>query len=197
MNTPFNHTSYTSDLMRNQNARTLADVVANAITSVRNAWSASSYDAAGDFAASTSTTTTYSFSGLYGVAPAVQVLPTISERVEILKGPNALLNGMAPFGSVSDGAINLVPKARRRRKPLNRVTANYATGAQFGGGVDFGRRFGDDKKFGVRFSGTYRNGATAVDRRGAGARRRRLRRMDFKGERVRLSLRLRLPERRP
>ncbi|RKH75062.1 Plug domain-containing protein, partial [Corallococcus praedator] len=41
-NTPFNQTSYTSDLMRNQNARTLADVVAND-PSVRYAWSASSY----------------------------------------------------------------------------------------------------------------------------------------------------------
>ncbi len=183
MNTPFNQTSYTSDLMRNQNARTLADVVAND-PSVRNAWSASSYTTPLVIRGFNFNNNDVSFNGLYGVAPAVQVLPDYLERVEILKGPNALLNGMAPFGSVS-GAINLVPK-RAGDEPLNRVTANYATGAQFGGSVDFGRRFGDDKEFGVRFSGTYRNGATAVDRQtqelGAAVFG-----MDFKGERVRLS----------
>ena len=183
MNTPFNQTSYTSELMRNQNARTLADVVAND-QSVRNSWSASSYTTPLMIRGFSFNNNDWAFNGLYGVAPPVQVLPDYLERVEILKGPNAMLNGMPPFGSVS-GSINLVPK-RAGNEPLNRVTATYATGAQFGGAVDFGRRFGDDKEFGVRFNGTYRNGQTAVDRQtqelGAAVFG-----MDFKGDRVRLS----------
>ncbi len=183
MNTPFNQTSYTSELMRNQNARTLADVVAND-PSVRNSWSAVSYTTPLMIRGFNFNNNDWAFNGLYGVAPPVQVLPDYLERVEVLKGPNAMLNGMPPFGSVS-GSINLVPK-RAANDPLNRVTATYATGAQFGGAVDFGRRFGDDKEYGVRFNGTYRNGATAVDRQtqelGAAVFG-----MDFKGERVRLS----------
>ena len=183
MDTPFNQTSYTSELMRNQNARTLADVVAND-PSVRNSWSASSYTTPLMIRGFSFNNNDWAFNGLYGVAPPVQVLPDYLERVEVLKGPNAMLNGMPPFGSVS-GSINLVPK-RAGNDPLNRVTATYASGAQFGGAVDFGRRFGDDKEFGVRFNGTYRNGQTAVDRQtqelGAAVFG-----MDFKGDRVRLS----------
>ncbi len=183
MNTPFNQTSYTSELMRNQNARTLADVVAND-PSVRNSWSASSYTTPLMIRGFNFNNNDWAFNGLYGVAPPVQVLPDYLERVEILKGPNAMLNGMPPFGSVS-GSINLVPK-RASTDPLNRVTATYATGAQFGGAVDFGRRFGDEKEYGVRFNGTYRNGPTAVDRQtqelGAAVLG-----MDFKGDRARLS----------
>lgn len=184
MNTPFNQANYTSELMRNQQARTLADVVAND-PSVRNVWSAVSYTSPLSIRGLAFNNNDMAFGGLFGVAPAVQVLPDYLERVEILKGPSAMLNGMAPFGSIS-GMVNLVPK-RAGDEPLNRVTATYATGAQFGGNVDFGRRFGEDKNIGVRFNGTYRNGPTAVDRQtqevGAAVFG-----IDFRGERARLSV---------
>src|SRR5690606_35485801 len=47
--------------------------------------------------------------GLYGVLPYYRVPMEIAESVEILKGPSALLSGMAPGGNVA-GAINIVPK---------------------------------------------------------------------------------------
>ncbi|MBS0222742.1 MAG: TonB-dependent receptor [Proteobacteria bacterium] len=184
MDTPFNQTGYTAQLIQNQQARSLADVAAND-PSVRNQWSGVSYTAPlliRGFAASNQD---IAFGGLYGIAPAASVTPEYVDRVEILKGPSAMLNGMAPFGSVG-GTINLVPK-RAGDEPLNEVTATYASNAQFGGHVDFGRRFGEDKNIGFRFNGVYRNGNTPVDRQTqemAAA----VFGFDFRGERFRASL---------
>jgi iron complex outermembrane receptor protein len=58
------------------------------------------------------------------------------ERIEVLKGPSALLNGMPPGGSVG-GSINLVPK-RAGETPLARVTASYMSDAQWGGILTWG-----------------------------------------------------------
>ena len=90
------------------------------------------------------------------------VSPEYLERVELLKGPGVMLNGMPPFGSVG-GVLNLVPK-RAGDEPLNSATASFASGAQVGGNIDFARRFGDGEQCGVRFNGVYHNGSTPVDR---------------------------------
>jgi iron complex outermembrane receptor protein len=161
MDTPFNQTSYTAQLIANQQARSLADVVAND-PSVRNQWSSVSYTAPLLIRGFPASNQDIAFGGLFGVTPAVTVTPEYIERVEVLKGPSALLSGMAPFGSIG-GTINLVPK-RAPDEALNRLTANYASNAQFGGHTDLARRFGPDKMFGVRFNGVYRNGNTPVDR---------------------------------
>ncbi len=161
MNTPFNQTGYTSKLMQDQQARSIADVVAND-PSVRNVWSGISYTSQFAIRGFPVSGQDFSFNGMYGVAPALTVTPEYLERVEILKGTSAMLNGMAPFGSIG-GSINLVPK-RAPDQSLAQVTANYYSNSQVGGHVDFGHRFGPDKNFGVRFNGVYRNGDTPVDR---------------------------------
>ncbi|MGV8294219.1 TonB-dependent receptor plug domain-containing protein, partial [Pseudomonas aeruginosa] len=56
-----------------------------------------------------SSTTDISFGGLFGMAPYYRTTPEMFERIEVLKGPSALLNGMPPGGSVG-GTVNLVPK---------------------------------------------------------------------------------------
>lgn len=69
------------------------------------------------------------------------------ERVELLKGASALYYGFAN----PSGIINLVTK----RAGSQDVTTGYALlDAQggFGGGVDIGRRFGSDGRFGVRIN---------------------------------------------
>ncbi|MFJ2334105.1 TonB-dependent receptor plug domain-containing protein [Pseudomonas helleri] len=81
--------------------------------------------------------------GLYGVAPYYRISPEMYERIEVLKGPSALLNGMPPGGSVG-GAVNLVPK-RAGNEPLKRFTGTYMSDAQFGGHLNVGRRFGEDQ----------------------------------------------------
>lgn len=184
MDTPYSQVSFTSELMQNQQARSIADVVQND-PSVRLT------DAAGSGMEqsllirgfSQNGTATY-FNGLYGVLPPYLVSADLAERVEVLKGPNAMLYGMTPFGGLG-GSINVVPK-RAGDTPLARAGVNYASDGQVGGQVDVGRRFGDSNEFGLRFNGAYRNGATAID-----AQRKLLSLatlgLDYAGDRFRLS----------
>lgn len=50
------------------------------------------------------------------------------ERVEIMKGPDAMLSGINVFGSSAGGSVNLVPK-RARHAPITRLTASYENDA--------------------------------------------------------------------
>ena len=54
--------------------------------------------------------------GLTGMAPYYRSSPEMFERVEVLKGPSAMLNGMSPNGSIG-GSVNLVTK-RAGDEPL-------------------------------------------------------------------------------
>lgn len=184
MDTPFNQSNYTSQLMRDQQARSLADVMAND-PSVRNTLPSANYAAVPFVRGFALSNQDYSFNGMYSVSPQLLVSPEYLERVEILKGPGVMLNGMPPFGSIG-GSLNLVPK-RAGDDPLTRATATYASAGQFGGNVDVSRRFGDDKQFGIRFNGVYRNGDTPVDRQtqevGAAVFG-----MDYRGDATRVSL---------
>ena len=161
METPFSTISYTEKYVADRQAKDITEVISAtdpAVFSngVSGAWS-ENYSIRG-FASSTSDMT---FGGLAGMAPYYRTSPEMFERVEVLKGPSALLNGMPPGGSVG-GAINLVPK-RAGDTPLTRFTATYLSDSQFGGHVDIGRRFGEQKEFGLRFNGVYRDGAGPVD----------------------------------
>lgn len=161
METPFSTIAYTEKYVADRQAKDLTEVIAATDPSVfsngvSGAWS-ESYSIRG-FASSTNDVT---FGGLAGMAPYYRTSPEMFERIEVLKGPSALLNGMPPGGSVG-GAINLVPK-RAGEVPLTRFTATYLSDAQFGGHVDIGRRFGEHQEFGVRFNGVYRDGNGPVD----------------------------------
>ena len=101
------------------------------------------------------------FNGLYGLLPFWRVPIEFAERVEVLKGPNALLGGISRRQRVG-GTINLVPK-RADDQPLTRVSVDWTQRGQLGTHLDIGRRFGENNAFGVRFNGVYRNGDTAVD----------------------------------
>lgn len=67
-----------------------------------------------------------------------------------------------PPGGSSGGTVNLVPK-RAGDAPLTRFAATYMSDAQLGGHLDLGRRFGENKQFGIRFNGVYRNGDGPVN----------------------------------
>jgi iron complex outermembrane recepter protein len=96
-----------------------------------------------------------------------------------------LLNGIPPSGNVG-GNINFIPK-RAGNDPLTRVTASYLSDSVFGGHVDIGRRFGENKEFGVRFNGTYRNGNTTLDFQSLEEFLGSLA-LDYRGERLRVSV---------
>lgn len=162
LDTPFSTISYTSELMEDQQAVTLADVLANdpAVRSV--SYGLTNAAGAGDsfLIRGLAIQNSVLFDGIPGIAPSRTLPVETAERIEVLKGPNALLNGMAPgAGGSVGGAINMVPK-RADDQPLTRVTASYMSDGIFGTHLDLGRRFGDDNQWGVRFNGVYRNGNT-------------------------------------
>ena len=171
--------------MRDQQSQSLIDVVSND-PSVRAVTSATG--AAGDqfyirgFPVYASDV---AFDGLYGLVDERRPAIYNVERVEVLKGSSALINGIAPFGGIG-GSINLIPK-RAYDEPLTRITPFFISQGQVGTAVDVGRRFGAANEWGVRVNGVYRRGESAIDREqlevgfgSIGA--------DYRGERVRVSV---------
>lgn len=183
MDTPFNQTSYTAQLIQNQQARTIGDVMAND-PSVRMVATGGGglntflirgfYYDSGDL----------SLNGLYGLSPQYQTAPNFVERVEVLKGPSALLTGMPPAGGIG-GSINLVTK-QAPDTPITQLTTTYQSRSQFGSQIDYARRYGEHKEFGIRFNGGYTSGDTdyvgQTDKLGNAVVN-----MDYRGERARFS----------
>ncbi|KAF0225440.1 MAG: iron complex outermembrane recepter [Rhodospirillaceae bacterium] len=183
MDTPFTSTSYTAELIQNQQARTLADVLENDASvrfttpggHVQEQFNIRGFDVSASDTA---------LNGMFGLTPSGHVPMEFVERVEVLRGPAALLTGMAPQGSVG-GLINLVPK-RAGDKPQTTITADYTSGAQFGGHVDAGRRFGADNQFGARVNAVHRDGETGVDGQEKESNLAALA-LDYRGDNLRLS----------
>ena len=146
-------TNYTAELMENQQARTVGDVVRNdASTRLTTAGQGFfEYFAIRGFNMNAVDLTLYD--GLPGLASFRSTVQTL-DRVEVFKGPNALLNGVS--GRVG-GVINLVPK-RPTDTALNRLTADYDYQSRLGIHADLSRRFGSKKQFGARLNALYRNG---------------------------------------
>jgi iron complex outermembrane receptor protein len=182
MDTPFNETSYTANLIQNQQARGLADLVVND-PSVRTNWE-NSYAPSFYIRGFSVSGWDVSMNGLFGIVLPHSASINNAERVEILHGPSAFLNGVAPQGSIG-GIINIVPK-RASDEHLASVTFNYVSNTQFGGQVDTGRRFGADKQFGIRFNGAYSKGNTPTVRQSLELTNGALA-LDYRNERVRLS----------
>ncbi|MEN2787006.1 TonB-dependent receptor [Sphingomonas qilianensis] len=160
LETPFNLTSYTAQLILDQQSETIGDVLENE-PSVRvsagfgnqaELFVVRGFALAGDDIA---------IDGLFGITPRQIVSPEPYESVQVLAGANAFLFGAAPGGTAIGGAINLIPK--RAEKRLLRATASYSADSILGGNVDLGTRFGADEAFGVRVTGAYRKGDGAVE----------------------------------
>jgi iron complex outermembrane receptor protein len=182
LDTPFSTTQYTAQLVEDQQAQTIGDVLVND-PSVRNTYGRGAGREEFNIRGFTLFNYDVSFNGLYGVSPRNAASLIGVERVEVLRGPGALLNGMAPAGSVG-GGINLVPK-RAGAEPLNRVTLSYIDDGQFGAHADLSRRFGEDKQWGVRLNAAKRSGDTPV--KGSSERVDAVALgLDYQGDRVRL-----------
>ncbi|PWD63330.1 TonB-dependent siderophore receptor [Pectobacterium parmentieri] len=182
---PFNVVSYTSKMIESQQAQTLGDVVKNdaSVQSVRGygnfaeAYRIRGFKLDGD---------DITMGGLFGVMPRQIVSTNMIDRVEILKGSNAFLNGVSAGGSGVGGSVNVEPK-HADDEPLTRATLDYTSSSQVGGALDIGRRFGDDNRFGVRVNLLHREGEAAIkDQRervslaAVG--------LDYRGDRLRTSL---------
>lgn len=184
MDVPFSTTNYTSLLLENQQVRTLADVVVND-ASVRMTTGSTGFDDTFQIRGFPVGSGDVGLNGLYGLISQNRVPAQLIERVEILKGPGALINGIAPGGSVG-GGINIVSK-RASDEPLTRVTSTYTSESNLAVGLDLSRRFGEDKAWGIRFNGLVRNGEATIDggnqKTGLGAVG-----IDYRGSRLRWSL---------
>ncbi|MFC5769467.1 TonB-dependent receptor [Thauera sinica] len=162
MDTPFSQTSYTAEFIADRQARTLSDVMSSDPSVAIDNPSASGWEATVIRGFSTGDgTSSVSLNGLYGILPADATGIGMAERVEVLKGPSALLNGM-PTADAVGGTVNLVSK-RAPYEPLAQITVSHASRSQPGVSADIGRRFGEDRAFGVRFNGTWRDGGLSVD----------------------------------
>lgn len=184
LDTPFSTTNYTSGLLYDQQARTLADVVVND-ASVRMTTSTGGFSDDFQIRGFQVDSSDVSVNGLYGLVSSSHVPVQIMERVEVLKGPGTLMRGIPPGGSVG-GAINIVTK-RADDAPLARLTTSYTSKSSFMGQVDLGRRFGEDNAWGLRFNGAKRGGEATVkggdEQMGLAALG-----LDYRGERLRWSL---------
>ncbi|WP_192560607.1 TonB-dependent receptor [Pseudomonas allokribbensis] len=187
MDTPFSVTSYTVKTLADLQTVTVADALERD-PSVRSTGQTGgivdSFFIRG-FAIGEGNLGELAYDGVYGVAPNYRVFTEYAERVEVLKGPGALMYGISPNSGVG-GVINIVPK-RPLDEDLTRFTGTYASDSQVGGHLDVSRRFGSENQFGIRFNGSTQGGDTAINDQeralniGAIA-------LDYKGERLRLNL---------
>ncbi len=161
MDTPFATTNFTEQLARDQQARSVADVLQNdpavrltkGFGNFQELYVIRGYPVYSD---------DMTYNGLYGVLPRQFVAAEFLERVEVFHGASAFLNGAAPGGSGVGGAVNLMPK-RAPDQALNRLTGGWSSGGEIYAAADLARRFGDDQAWGGRLNIAARGGEGAVE----------------------------------
>ena len=161
MDTPFSITSYTNELIQDRHARSVGDVLQNDPT-VRVARGFGNFQEAFFIRGFILDSDDTAYNGLYSLLPRQYIATELFERVEVLRGASAFLNGASPNGGGLGGSINLLPK-RAPNEPLSRVTFGVASGGQTQVAADIARRFGPDGNTGIRVNAAGRNGGTAVD----------------------------------
>lgn len=189
MDTPFSQTNYTKKAIQNQQARTVQDILTNDPSILTKTNSASDEDGSLTIRGFSNALSAGagSLNGLAGMAPLRTPDMDYMERVEVLKGPSALLNGIAASGAGGlGGSYNLVTK-QAGDEPLTELTMRYGSRSQLGAHLDVGRRFGAENQFGIRVNGAFRKGDTPVKPVSAEVGLATLN-MDYRGERVRLAV---------
>jgi len=161
MDTPFSITNYTQKLIQDQQAASIGDVLQND-PAVRVARGFGNYQQAYFVRGLPVFSDDMAYNGLYGLLPRQYLATEFLERVEVLRGASAFLNGAAPGGSGLGGAINAVPK-RAPNEALNEITLGLDSGGQGYVAADIARRFGPDQSTGVRLNLAQRDGKTTVD----------------------------------
>ncbi|OFC72536.1 TonB-dependent receptor [Alteromonas confluentis] len=162
MDSPFNSINFTADIIREQQSRSVADVLQNDPV-VRVAKGFGNFQELYVMRGLPVYSDDMTYNGLFGILPRQYVAAELLERVEVFRGASAFLNGAAPGGSGLGGSVNIVPK-RAGEEPLNRFTLGYESQNHFVGAVDVSRRFGEEgNSTGVRVNLVQRGGETSVD----------------------------------
>ena len=161
LETPFNSIAYTEQLIKDQQAKGVGDVLLNDPT-IRVTRGYGNYQESYMIRGFITNSDDLAYNGLYGLLPRQYVAAEMLERVEVFRGASAFLNGATPGGNAIGGTINLLPK-RASSEPTTQVTAGVESGGQTYVAADIGRRFGPDDRLGVRLNAVRRAGGTAID----------------------------------
>ena len=159
MDAPFAITNYTSKLIQDQQSVSLADVLQND-PAVRVTRGFGNFQQAYMVRGLVVYSDDISYNGLYGLLPRQYLAAQLVERVEVLRGASAFLNGAAPGGSGLGGAVNVMPK-RAGNAPQAEITVSV-DGGQLSEAIDVGRRFGASKQAGLRANVVHSEGDTSV-----------------------------------
>lgn len=184
LDAPVSINAYTEQLIQDQQSRTVGEVLQNdpAVRYTTNSghmlehFRIRGLDVNGPSVA---------LNGLFGMAPKGHIPTEFLERVEVLRGPSAMLAGMSPDTNLG-GTVNLVTK-RATAQPITTLTTSYSSKSYGEAHVDIGRRFGQDQRLGLRFNGAYGNGDTGVADQKKGRQLGAIA-LDYKGDGWRLAL---------
>jgi iron complex outermembrane receptor protein len=183
MSTPYSVVSFTDDFARDAQAKDVREVLR---------YDASVKDSGGNGGISpffairgfSLSKAELGVNGLYGMANPDGYLDVAPyERIEVIKGPSALLQGAVEGGI--GGSVSMVTK-RAADKPLARLSTNFETDDVFGGAIDVGRRFGANGEWGVRTNLLYRDGSFGDTRMNQTMKIGSVA-LDYRGERLRAS----------
>lgn len=103
--------------------------------------------------------TNYRLNGGLAITNVITIPTEDKDRVEALKGANALMFGLASPA----GIINLITK-RPAPKDVSTLTVSGNGFGQYGAAVDLSRQFGEQKQFGIRVNASGTHIATGVDK---------------------------------
>jgi len=156
MDTPFATVNYTRQFIQDSQLQTTSELVTLTDPS---AYHVNTFGSIGDGVNIRGLSAARAFNGLYGVSMAWKLPVEFAERIEVLKGPSAMLNGMHRQNGLG-GSINVIPK-RALDTPTAQLTTSWQSASQTGVHADVGQRFGRDKAFGIRVNGRWRDGTTA------------------------------------
>ena len=162
LETPFSINSYTAELIQNQQAESVGDVLQND-AAVRMGRGYGNFQETYFIRGFILGSDDVAYNGLYSLFPRQYIAAELFERVEVLRGASAFLTGAAPGNTGIGGSINLLPK-RAPNDPLSQVNLGWTQGGQKSASFDVARRFGDDQATGLRVVGVHREGDTQVDR---------------------------------
>lgn len=183
METPYSFTTYTGQLIEDQQAASVGEILLND-PAVRVARGFGSYQQSYLIRGLPIYSDDITYNGLYGLLPRQYLASEFIERLQVFRGASTFLKGAAPGGSGLGGAINVVPK-RAPNEPINRITAGAQSGGQGSLGADIASR-SEDGRFGIRLNAARRAGDSPVDGEEAELSMAHIG-VDFRGDALRVS----------
>lgn len=158
---PFSAQAYTAELIHQQQADSIGDVLQNDPT-VRLAKGFGNFQEVYKIRGFPVFSDDLTLNGVYGILPRQFVAAELMDRVEVFRGANSFINGAAPGGSAVGGTLNLVPK-RAPADGIRRFTAGFEPSGLGYGQLDVGQRYGADDQWGLRLNSVVRQGEGAVE----------------------------------